>query len=202
MGYGTGRIEMRRLAMIIVPILLGGCGNSGGTQERVGVVTLKGSPVTLVGPKLAVGTEAPPFTALDAGFKKVALSGFAGRPVLISAVPSLDTGICSLQTVRFNEALAKLPKKVALLTISRDLPFAQKRFCSAKGIDKTVVLSDAALQEFGVAYGVLMKETGLLARSVFVLDSGGRITYIEIVPEVATHPDYAAALAAIRRAAQ
>jgi len=166
------------------------------------MVTLQGTPVTLVGAEPAVGQTAPPFTALDAGFNKVALSDFAGRPVLISVVPSLDTPICSLQTARFNEELATLPAGTAILTISRDLPFAQSRVCKAEKIDKTVVLSDAALQEFGKAYGVEIEENGLLARAIFVIDAQGRLTYIQIVPEIATHPDYDTALKAIRQVAQ
>lgn len=191
------------LAVVIVAsALLCGCRHMVGNPGRGDVVTMKGTPLTLVGTELAVGQKAPQFTALDASFKKVALSDFAGRPVLISVVPSLDTSICLLQTARFNEELAKLPAGTAVLTISRDLPFALGRVCSAEKIDRTVVLSDAALQEFGKAYGVEISENGLLARSIFVIDARGRLTYIQIVPEIATHPDYDTALKAIRQAAQ
>ena len=190
------------IAMVACALFCGCTQMGGGASERGDLVTLKGTPVTLLGANLSVGDTAPPFAAVDAGYQKVALSDFAGRPVLISAVPSLDTPVCSLQTGRFNDEVKNLPAQAVVLTISRDLPFAQKRFCTAEGVDKTIVLSDAARLEFGEAYGVLIKDMGLLARAIFVIDTEGKIAYMEIVPEVATHPDYEAALKAVKAAAK
>ncbi len=171
------------------------------TEEREGVVTMKGDPLVLLGPQLEVGDEAPGFTAVDRGLQPVSLSDFAGRTVLISAVPSVDTSVCSLQTKRFNEEAAALPEDVAVVTISMDLPFALDRFCGAEGIDRIQVLSDHAQASFGGAYGVLVKGLRLLARSVFVIDADGRIAHAEIVPELTDHPDYEAALATVRQLA-
>jgi len=169
-------------------------------QERTGIVTMKGAPLTLLGPELKEGDPAPGFRAVDAGFKPVSLSDFSGKVCLISAVPSLDTGVCAVQTKRFNDEVERLPGKVAVLTISMDLPFAQKRFCDAEKIDRITVLSDHVWREFGLRYGVLIKDMGLLARSVFVV-SNDCIAYRQIVPEVTQHPDYDAALAAVREQA-
>ena len=124
-----------------------------------------------------------------------------GKVVLISAVPSLDTGVCSAQTKRFNDEAARLPADVVILTLSMDLPFAQKRFCEAEKVERLRVLSDAVWREFGLGYGVLMKDRGLLARSIFVVGRDGRVAYEQIVRETSTHPDYDAALAAARQAA-
>lgn len=169
-------------------------------QERPGVVTARGNPVTLLGPDLAVGAEAPDFKVVDADFKPVSLSDFRGRTVLLSAVPSLDTPVCSLQTTRFNREADSLPANVAVLTISQDLPFAQSRFCQQENVKKIKVLSDHVWRDFGLKYGVLIKENGLLARSIFVISPGGKIAYRQIVPELAHHPDYEKALAAAREA--
>jgi thiol peroxidase len=164
-------------------------------------ITMKGKPITLAGEVPAVGEPAPGFTALDNDFQPVSLGDFAGHPVLISVVPSLETSVCSMQTRHFNEELAKLPAEVVVITISMDLPTAQKRFCGAEGITRMVVLSDSARREFGAAYGVLIPERGVLTRSVFVVDAAGVLRYAQLVPEVSHEPDYAAALAALRGAA-
>ena len=169
------------------------------TEERTGLVTMKGDPVVLLGPSLKVGDPAPEFSAVDRQWQKVSLSGFRGRAVLISAVPSVDTSVCSLQTKRFNEAAAALPADAVVLAISQDLPFALSRFCGAEGIERLQVLSDHVGAEFGTAYGVLIQGMRLLARAIFVIDKEGRITYIELVPEITEHPDYEAALEAVRR---
>jgi thiol peroxidase len=166
--------------------------------ERKGLVTLKGNPMTLVGPALGVGGHAPDFTVVDGGLAPVGLKDFAGKKKLFSVVPSLDTPICELQTKRFHEEAAKLPGGVAVVTISMDLPFAQSRFCTTHGIDKIRVLSDYQSASFGLAYGVLIKEVRLLARSIFVVDAQDVIRYLQIVPEVSEHPNYDAALAAVR----
>jgi thiol peroxidase len=171
------------------------------TEERKGVVTMQGNPLVLLGPQLAVGDRAPEFTAVDGEWSEVCLGDFRGKAVLISAVPSLDTGVCAAQTKRFNEEAASLPDDVAVITISQDLPFAQGRFCGAEGIDGIRVLSDHVEADFGLSYGVLIKGMRLLARSVWVVGKDGRIAYVQIVPELTDHPDYDAALEAARKAA-
>lgn len=167
-------------------------------QERTGVVTAHGSPITLLGPDLKVGDSAPDFTVVDEAFRPVRLGDFRGKTVLISAVPSLDTGVCSLQTKRFNDEAEKLPSGVAVLTVSTDLPFAQTRFCGAESIKNIRVLSDSVHRDFGLRYGVLIKDMGLLARSIWVIGPDGRIRYREIVSELTHHPDYDRALATVR----
>jgi thiol peroxidase len=172
--------------------------NSMPSEERTGVVTAHGTPVTLLGPGLKVGDLAPDFTVVDEAFRPVRLADFKGKTVLISAVPSLDTGVCAIQTKRFNDEAEKLPAGVAVLTISEDLPFAQTRFCGAESIKNIRVLSDSVHRDFGLRYGVLIKETALLARSIWVIGPDGRLRYREIVPELTHHPDYDRALAAVR----
>lgn len=169
-------------------------------MERTGVVTFQGNPLTLVGPALKTGDAAPGFTAVNGGLAPVSLSDFSGKTVLLSVVPSLDTPVCELQTVRFQAEAAKLRENVAVVTISMDLPFAQARFCSAHGADKIIVLSDYMTAAFGEAYGVLIKELRLLTRAIFVIGADGKIAYVEIVPEVTNHPDYDKALAAVKAA--
>jgi thiol peroxidase len=155
-----------------------------------------GRPVVLLGPELEVGKPAPDFTAVGNDLQPVRLSQFRGRVVVISAVPSLDTPVCDVETRRFNSEAAKLGPDVAILTVSMDLPFAQKRWCGAAGIDKVVTVSDHRTAEFGLGYGVLVKDVRLLARAVFVVDRKGVIRYIQLVREVGTEPDYAPILAA------
>ncbi len=169
-------------------------------EEREEVVTVKGDSVTLLGPEIKEGDGAPAFRVVDGEFQPVRLSDFSGKVCLISAVPSLDTGVCALQTKRFNEETQNFPKDVAVMTVSMDLPFAQKRFCDAEKVDRIKLLSDHVWREFGLNYGVLIKGMGLLARSVFVIGRDGRIAYKQIVPELSEHPDYDAALQATREA--
>ena len=171
------------------------------TQERPGVVTFKGKPLTLIGPEVKVGSSAPDFYVLAQDLSAVNLRTFLGKTLLISVVPSLDTPICDLQTRRFNEEAAKLPS-AEILTVSMDLPFAQKRWCAAAGIDRVTVVSDHKDAAFGRAYGVLIKELRLLARAIFCLDSQGLVRHVEYVPEVTSHPNYDAALGAARRLAK
>lgn len=167
-------------------------------QERKGDITFKGNPVTLLGPELKVGDPAPDFQVVDDSLTPVTLADFAGKTKLISAVPSLDTPVCDTETRRFNQEAAGLPGDIVVLTISLDLPFAQKRWCGAAGIDRVKVLSDYQERSFGLAYGVLIKELGLLSRSVFVADDKNVIRYIQHVAEVTSEPDYAAALQAAK----
>ena len=170
-------------------------------QERAGVVTMRGAPLTLLGPDVKVGEKAPDFKVVDAAFKPVQLSDFKGQVVLVSAVPSLDTKVCSIQTKRFNAEAEKLPPDVVILTISQDLPFAQSRFCGTAGIDRVETLSDYRDASFGENYGVLIKEFRLLARAVFVIGADDVVKYVEYVKETTEHPDYEQALAAARTAA-
>ena len=167
--------------------------------ERKGLVTMRGTPLVLQGTELRVGDQAPDFVVRDAQWRKVRLRDFKGKVILISAVPSLDTSVCSLQTKRFNEEAAHLPGDVEVLTVSQDLPFAQSRFCGAEGVQRIRVLSDHVEAKFGKAYGVLIKGMRLLARSVFVVDKDGRVAYVQIVPELTEHPDYEAALTVARQ---
>lgn len=169
-------------------------------QERPGAVTFKGNPLTLIGPEARVGAKAPDFQALGLDLAPATLATFKGKTLLISVVHSLDTSVCDAQTRRFNQEVAKLPN-AQVLTISMDLPFAQKRWCGAAGVDRVTVLSDHREASFGTAYGVLIKELRLLSRAVFVVDGGGTVRHVEYVPEVASHPNYDAALAAVRKAA-
>ncbi len=171
-------------------------------EQRAGVVTFQGNPLTLLGPDVAPGQTAPDFTVVDEEFKPVKLSDFSGRVLLISAVPSLDTPVCSIQTQRFNSEASKLADKVTLLTISEDLPFAQKRFCSSEKIEGHRVLSDHVWREFGKSYGLLIEGMMLLARAVFVVDKASLISYRQIVAELSEEPDYESALAAAKSAAQ
>jgi len=167
-------------------------------SEKTGVITFKGNPMTLLGPALTVGDAAPDFSVVDNGLAAASLSSYAGKVKIISAVPSLDTPVCDTETRRFNQEAAALPGNAVVLTISLDLPFAQKRWCGAAGIDKVITLSDYRDRSFGLSYGVLIKELLLLTRAVFVVDAANIIRYIEIVPEVTGEPDYAAAIAAAK----
>lgn len=170
-------------------------------KEQTGLVAMRGKPLVLLGDQLAVGRKAPNFRVVDGDFRPVALSDFKDKVCLISAVPSLDTHVCSLQTKRFNEEAASLPSNVVVMTISMDLPFAQKRFCEAEKVDRVLVLSDHVWRDFGANYGVLIKDMGLLARSVFIVGPDGKIVYRQIVSEMSQQPDYASALAVAREAA-
>lgn len=168
-------------------------------MERKGIVTIKGNPLTLMGQEVKVGDKAPDFVALDAELKETGLTDFAGKVRVISVTPSLDTPVCDLQARRFNTEAANLPADVVVLNISMDLPFAISRFCTAAGIDKVKALSDHRDASFGIAYGVLIKELRLLARSIFIIDESDVLRYSEIVPEVTDHPDYERALAELRK---
>lgn len=167
-------------------------------QERTGIITFKGTPFTLLGSTVTVGDKAPDFSVVDNTLAPVTLASSAGTIRVISAVPSLDTPVCDSETRRFNQEAAGLPGNVNVLTISLDLPFAQKRWCGAAGIDKVVTLSDYRERSFGQNYGILIKELLLLTRAVFVIDATDTIRYIQIVPEVTSEPDYTDVIAAVK----
>jgi thiol peroxidase len=165
-------------------------------------VLFKGKPLDLVGPELKVGDSAPDFAAVGNGLEVITLAKTPAKARLFSVVPSLDTPVCQLQTKKFSESLAALGDKVANYTVSLDMPFAQKRFCESEKITNMANLSDLHNQSFGKNFGVLTSglPIPLLARAVFVVDKNNKITYIEIVPEVTSHPDYDKALAALQAA--
>ncbi len=165
--------------------------------ERPGAVTRAGAPLTLVGPELKVGDTAPDFALTRNDMTTARLSDFAGKTILLSCVPSLDTKVCDLETRRFNEEAAGLPG-VTVLTVSMDLPFAQARWCGAHDIKNVTTLSDYKTHDFALAYGVMIREMGLMARTVFVIGPDRKITYIERVADITHEPDYAAALRAAR----
>ena len=161
--------------------------------ERPGAVTLHNNPFTLVGPEIKVGDRAPDFTVIGNDMKPVTLKDTEGKVRILSVVPSLDTPVCDQQTRRFNEEAARLPN-VEILTISMDLPMAQKRWCGAAEVNHVRTLSDHRDASFGQAYGTLIKELRLNARSVFVLDKDGIVRHAEYVKEISTHPNYESVL--------
>lgn len=166
--------------------------------ERAGAVVFGGKPATLLGRELKVGDAAPDFTLVGNDMQPVKLSDFRGKVVVISALPSLDTPVCDMETRRFNAEASKLGADVVILTVSMDLPFAQKRWCGAAGVDRVTTASDHRDASFGMAYGVLVKDVRLLARCVLVVDRQGVIRYIQLVRETGTEPDYAPVLAAVK----
>jgi thiol peroxidase len=169
-------------------------------QKRPNAVAFKGNPLALVGPQLKAGDKAPDFACVTGTLEVVGLGQTPAKTRLFSVVPSLDTGVCSEQTKRFEQALATLKDKVASYTISLDLPFAQKRFCTSENINNMQTLSDVHNHSFGQSYGVLIEglPLPLLSRAVFVVDKAGKIVYAEYVPEVTSHPNYDNAIAALK----
>ncbi len=160
-------------------------------------VTMKGNPLPLAGAPVAVGAKAPDFTALKGDLSPYTLSGSKGKVVVINSVPSFDTPVCATQARTFNKQATALGGNVEVLFVSMDLPFAQKRFCAAEGIENVQAVSDHRAAEFGEKYGVLLPGLRLLARSVTVVDPEGVVRYHELVPEIAQEPNYDAALAAV-----
>ncbi len=167
--------------------------------ERLSKVKAGNQQIVLLGNKVELGAKAPGFKVVDGNFKTVSLADYRGKTVMLSVVPSIDTGICSLQTKRFNSEVANLTDDVVLLTISTDLPFAQKRYCQQEQINSMPVLSDAVWRDFGSNYGLLIKDMGLLARAVLIIDAKGKLVYQQLVDELAKEPDYAAALTALQQ---
>ncbi len=164
-----------------------------------GKVSVQSKPVTLLGQGVKVGQQAPNFKVVDGNFTPVTLNDYQGQAVLLSVVPSLDTGVCSIQTKHFNEKVASEFPSIAMLTLSADLPFAQKRFCKAENIDKVTALSDSVWRDFGQNYGLIIKDMGLLTRAVFVLDKEHKIVYKQLVDNLSKEPDYDSAIDALKK---
>lgn len=163
--------------------------------------TMRGTPLPLVGPELHVGDKAPDFTLHQRGpdgLRDVTLEDFAGKTVILSVVPSLDTPVCEIQTKKFNDEITSLPPSVEVLTVSMDLPFAQARFCSDKGTHHIKTASDHRDATFGSAYGTLIEPLRIESRAVFVIGPDSTLKHVEYVPEVADQPDYESALAAAK----
>jgi len=171
---------------------------------RHGAVTFKGNPLTLVGEEVKVGSAAPDFDLVSygaGGMEHIRKADLQGKPAVISVVPSLDTPVCQVQTRTFNKRLADLGDKVTALTVSLDLPFAMNRFCGAEEIKGMRNGSDYMDRSFGTHWGLLIDELKILARAVFVLDANGVVQYAQVVKEVASEPDYDAAIAAVEKLA-
>jgi thiol peroxidase len=164
-------------------------------------VTFKGTPLTLSGNEVKAGQAAPDFKLhyFEGGMKEITLADLKGKPTILSVVPSLDTGVCAIQTKKFNEALGKLGDKVNAVTVSLDLPFAMNRFCGAESIKNMRVGSDYQDRNFGTNWGTLINELKIECRAVFVLDKDGKVTYAQYVPEVTSEPDYDSAIGALQK---
>jgi thioredoxin-dependent peroxiredoxin len=167
-------------------------------MARSGAVTFKGNPMTLVGEAVKVGQPAPAFKLKDGKLQDITNATVKGKPTFINVVPSLDTPVCQIQTKKFNESLGAMGDKINALTVSLDLPFAMNRFCGAEKITNLISASDYQDRNFGQNWGMLIDELKLLARGTFVLDADGKVTYAELVKEVAEEPNYDAALAALK----
>ncbi len=168
-------------------------------QERTGIITFKGEPMTLLGPQPRVGDPAPSFSLTAGDLSTINRDIFLDegkRAALLIVVPSLDTSVCSIESQKFNARLGELPAGVRAAVVSMDLPFAQARWCGAQGEVKLEMLSDYRDHSFGLNYGLLIEELGLLARATLVIGKDATIEYVQIVPEVASEPDYDAALKA------
>jgi thiol peroxidase len=168
-------------------------------KEQTQAITMKGNPLTLVNNLPQIDQTAPDFEVVGNDLSPVKLSSYGGKVCVISSVPSLDTPICDMQTRRFNQEAENLSPDTSILTISMDLPFAQKRWCGASGVERVVTLSDHRKAEFGTGYGVLIKELRLLARAVFIVDREGIVRYVQLVKEIAREPDYDAVLEALKK---
>ena len=168
-------------------------------KERTGIIAMRGNPLTLVGEEVKVGNPAPNFIVLDNNLSLVKFSSYRGKICIISSVPSLDTPVCDIETRKFNEEAGRLGEDVVILTISMDLPFAQKRWCAAAGVNRVQTLSDHRDASFGTSYGVLIKELRLLARAVFLVDRKGILQYVQLVKEISKEPDYEEVLNALKK---
>lgn len=171
------------------------------TSERSGIIKFRGQPATVIGSDLRVGDPAPEFTAQNLDWAPFnGLAGTAGKVRIIAALPSLDTEVCDRETRRFNQEAAALGKDIAILVISTDLPYAQKRWCGAAGVDQVIVLSDHMTGDFGTQYGCLIKEGRVLRRAVFIINRTGRISYAAYMPALGEEPNYAEVLERARAA--
>ena len=168
-------------------------------KERTGIITMKGNPLTLLGNEVNIGERAPDFIALDPNLTPIKFSSYQNKICVISSVPSLDTPVCDMETRKFNEEASKLGDKIQILTISMDLPFAQKRWCGAAGVSKIQTLSDHRDAQFGLAYGVLIKELRLLARALFLVDQKGILRYTQLVKEITNEPNYEEILSELKK---
>lgn len=166
--------------------------------ERKDAVKMKGNPMTLLGPELNIGDDAPNVTLVDNDLNPFQLAGLKGKTVILTTVPSLDTPVCDTEIRKFNEKAGELGEDVEIVTVSMDLPFAQKRWCGAAGIDRVKTLSDFRDGMFGKEYGTLLKDLNLHARTVFVVDKNGDIQYKQVVPEVTEEPNYDEVLSAVK----
>lgn len=194
-----------RLLLITVGLLLAiasfaSAGVTGILEKRTDVVKFGDQPLTLIGPEIKVGDTAPDFTALNNALEPVSLSDYDGKVRIITAFPSIDTPVCSMQTRRFNQEAAELDG-VQILTVSADLPFALKRFCAVEGIDKAMTLSDHKDMDFGRKYGFMIEETRLLARGTVIVDQAGVVRYVEYVSELNAEPDFEQAIAVAKKLA-
>jgi thioredoxin-dependent peroxiredoxin len=162
-------------------------------------ITMKGNPLKVEGKCMEEGTPAPAFTLTSTEMADVSNSHYAGKVIVLVSVPSLDTPVCAIETKRFNAEATALGNDVIVLAVSRDLPFAQKRWCGAEGVDRVIPLSDHKYRTFGKSYGVELPDIGLLARAVFVIDKTGKIAHVDYVTEVADEPDYAGVIAAVKK---
>jgi thiol peroxidase len=168
--------------------------------ERAKAVTFRGGPLTLVGAELKTGSQAPDFKLVGGNLADIESSSLEGKVRVLSVAPSIDTPVCALQTRTFNKQATELSDDVVILGVSMDLPFALARFCGAEGIDRVVMGSDYRYRSFGEAYGVHIRELGLLTRAVIVIDRDNVVQHVEYVSEVTSEPDYAAALDAVKAA--
>lgn len=196
------RLTKATLAILIATsiLLVGGCATTNMTQ-RTGLVKMGSMPITLEGSPIHVGQQAPAFRAVNARMGVYHFHPGDGQVWILSSVPSIDTPVCSLETDHFNQVASRMNPDVHIITISMDLPFAQKQWCGAKGIKNIVLLSDYRFHSFARHYGVLMKQNGLLARQVVVVGKNGKIVYVQLVPNIIHQPNYAPVLAAARKAA-
>jgi len=167
-------------------------------QERSNIITFQGNPLTLVGDELKVGDKVPDFKLVANDLSPVTLSDYAGKTLIISCVPSLDTEVCDRETRKFNELAVNLGDNIKVLTVSMDLPFAQARWCGAAGVERVQTLSDYQTASFGENYGVLIKELHLLSRTIFVVDGSGKVQYVQVVGEVTDEPNYDEVLNVVR----
>jgi thioredoxin-dependent peroxiredoxin len=196
------------LALLASALVLTACTTTTNTrttdhamETRTNITTGRGNPLTLEGKGVTVGQPAPGFRAVNTDMKEVALADLRGKTVIITSFPSIDTSVCANQVRGFNQRAAELGPDVVVLAISLDLPFAQKRWCGAEGVERVMAVSDYKHREFAQNFGLRIRENGLIARATYVVDPQGVIRYEEIVPEITSEPNYDAALAAARKAA-